>query len=54
MLSEIEAELQAKGADENRILQQECFYGSNGTDGPLPRCTVTGRPVQERLALIVG
>lgn len=43
MLSEIEAELQAKGTDENRILQQKCLHGKNGTDGPWPGCIVIGR-----------
>ena len=60
MLGEINAELQAKGTDENGIFQQKCLYGKNGTDGPLPECILTGRPGmpvnwwQERLALIVG
>lgn len=58
MLGEIGAELQAICTDENRVRQQKCLYGKNGTDGPLPDCITTGRLGidwwQERLALIVG
>ena len=60
MLGEIGAKLQAKGTDENRILDHESPYGKNSTYGPLPDCVATGRLSlgpdwwQERLALIVG
>lgn len=60
MLGEIGAKLQAKGTDENRILDHKSPYGKNSTYGPLADCVRTGRLGmapdwrQERLALIVG
>ena len=43
MLGEIGAKLQGKCTDENRILNQECLYGKNGSDRPLPDCVTIGR-----------